>query len=793
MKITSLSYTVNNNYNVKNKKTVPVKYEANNFALSHKRDKFITFGALPNIKLKKFDIAAEKAKLLKQIDTILQSDTPETDLEDKLTDIIQKSLARARSILKRKKVLLEEIQKVSESKILTKQQKSDRARAIQKEWNLVNKIKIDKNNIVKPNQKQKDENIDFRLINRFRRAISEDNFNLHSVFNDFYKELENIQTIEELNKKYPKIKTPQNPAHIVAKKLESSLTRDFYEKFNDLYDSGQDVLLFKYVDSKLKELIKPIAQKYKLSEVSLYEKTAQSFNKRIIDRFAKAKVEVGFSFIPEQRKNKIAQITDNDIKLLYTDFDDFVISVIKKHYLNAQKLNEIQYTNANQTINISSIHEPEYKFEKLPEKIKQLMVSSDAIEKAQRDYEHFNVEQFKERLNYFANKEPGNNETIFEGIVAFDTCKFEKGDIEPLIKFLKELDDLSDGKISVEQAINNIKNQKLSPRETEKINAVEKQKAQQILKIEQKKNAELNVIKNRFDAAIDILYANNLNNIANSCLKYRPESLQQDVISEAETVMSLINQNTKELSINKAKLESGLLRWDTFNLYKKTEADNPIYLKAVKYAQLPGGKTDIDKAGQYIINAEIVENYPQSLEYVRNSDVLSKIMEKAGDDKEAAIKCLCKFDDYTELNNTDKNSLAKFQDLFDIKDTTQKYVLKHIIENLYVKNDTTLLIKSVKSDVAKGTELIKATITARAKQQILDKYKYPVCLEYMRSFEEALTNFASLQGSAGVKKIGRNNKSAQYQMELKLKDHDDRLFSIENNYYFDIFSEKGKH
>ena len=90
------------------------------------------------------------------------------------------------------------------------------------------------------------------------------------------------------------------------------------------------------------------------------EKTAQSFNKRIIDRFAKAKVEVGFSFIPEQRKNKIAQITNNDIKLLYTDFDDFVISVIKKHYLNAQKLNEIQYTNANQTFNISSIHEPEY-------------------------------------------------------------------------------------------------------------------------------------------------------------------------------------------------------------------------------------------------------------------------------------------------------------------------------------------------------------------------------------------------------------------------------------------------
>lgn len=95
---------------------MPVKYEANNFALSHKRDKFITFGALPNIKLKKFDIAAEKAKLLKQIDTILQSDTPETDLEDRLTDIIQKSLARARSILKRKRFYLKKYKKSVKAK-----------------------------------------------------------------------------------------------------------------------------------------------------------------------------------------------------------------------------------------------------------------------------------------------------------------------------------------------------------------------------------------------------------------------------------------------------------------------------------------------------------------------------------------------------------------------------------------------------------------------------------------------------------------------------------------------------
>lgn len=93
----------------------------------------------------------------------------------------------------------------------------------------------------------------------------------------------------------------------------------------------------------------------------------------------------------------------------------------------------------------------------------------------------------------------------------------------------------------------------------------------------------------------------------------------------------------------------------------------------------------------------------------------------------------------------------------------------------------------------KGSETIETAISANAKQQILDKYKFPICLEYMRGFEEALSSFASARGASGIKKTGSNNNALEYKMELKLKGHDDRLFSSQNNYIFDIYSSRGLH
>ena len=90
-------------------------------------------------------------------------------------------------------------------------------------------------------------------------------------------------------------------------------------------------------------------------------------------------------------------------------------------------------------------------------------------------------------------------------------------------------------------------------------------------------------------------------------------------------------------------------------------------------------------------------------------------------------------------------------------------------------------------------EVVESTFHPNAKQQIIDKYRYPVCMEYLQAFEEALATVAPTRGASGIKVIGSNNKAIQYKIEVKIKGHDDRLFSSQNNYIFDIFSPKGMH
>jgi hypothetical protein len=56
-----------------------------------------------------------------------------------------------------------------------------------------------------------------------------------------------------------------------------------------------------------------------------------------------------------------------------------------------------------------------------------------------------------------------------------------------------------------------------------------------------------------------------------------------------------------------------------------------------------------------------------------------------------------------------------------------------------------------------------------------------------------MKTFAAEKGFAGIKKTGLNNNSIDYKMELKIKNYTDRLFSSNNDYVFDIYSEKGLH
>lgn len=748
----------------------------------------IAFGAIYNVHPKKINIELEKSKLLKQITELLNTEAPECNFEDMLISSVRTVLNQYRASLKKQQTLLMELENLANVRNeMNPAQKVSKLNQLKKEFKQAKSLKspAPKKNI----DKKQNEQLDYQLLNKFKSAVLEGNFNLQEIFKEHFGILNKLTSIEEVNKIFPKIKIPQNPAEVIAKKIESVLTRDFYEQIDEFYETNNNDKLVKLTAETIKNYVNQIGKKFNIDPESLTKKIADPLQELIAQRYAGAKVEKGFSSIPEQRKIKTPQITENDIKLLSVDFDDFVLSVLKKQYLESKKLNEIVYDNGKTSIALSSLREPEYKFDKISEKIKKIINMSDTIHRAQRDYDNFNTQQLKDRLGFYANSILGNNEEILEHIINFDSSHFGPEDTKNAIRFLRELDSVEDGEKTVQEALTTITKEGIKPKDTERLNELEKQKATARFKLEQQKAFELKNLTGRFDESINMLYSNNLNNIANTCSKYRPESLDPKTIDDAEFIIKTIQNNINEDSINTAKLEANIMRWDTYKFYKNNEQTSPIFKNAVKFAQEQDGSINIDKAGKYIINAELVENYPQSLEIVRNPEVFTKIMDRTGANTEAAIKYLCKFDDYQDLDTVEKTYISELMNIFDTKDNIDKTLLRHIVENDYIKSDTSVLTNIHEN----GSKAIKVTIGTKAKQEIINKYKYPICLEYLKGFEDALSTFAGATGESGIKQMGRNNKALEYKIELKLKGHDDRLFSSKNDYYFDIFSDRGLH
>lgn len=747
----------------------------------------LTFQAVYNVKPKSINIYAEKEKLLKQISDLLNI---ENEPKDILLNDLQQAFQAFRAKIKRQNEILQQIEEITENSTLSPGQKIQKIKQLEKEVFRLKKP-------IKPNKpthkpaKTTDEKFDSKLLNNLKTAISEDNFNLKGVISSYYAGLNKLNSTEELKIKYPKINPPKRPEQVIAGKIEAVLTRDFYEGVDRLYRKGSEENLQKFVINKIAEVCSDLKLKYVDAETFILKILDPAID-IICKRYAKTSRLTGFSSIPEQRKIKTPQITETDMKLLSIDFDDFVLSVLRKHYLDFQKLNEIEYQSGSTSISVSELRGSEYKFEKMPEKIRGFIKTADKLLKAQRDYDNYNVEQFKSRLDFYANSELGNDEQMLENIINFDACSFTEEDITLLKKFLRELDSIHDGEKSLIDGLDIIHTNGYRPQGTEKLDQLEKEKAAKLFKIEQQKTFKLNEIKNRFDNAINLLYEEDLNNTAAICSKYRPSSLNAAETNNAEFIIKTITQalnKEKQGSINTSKLESSIIRWDTFNYYQKNEPNNEAYKQAVQRFKQEDGTPDIDKAGQFIMNSEIIASYPESKELVQEPEILTKIMEYTKGDKQTAIAYFSKFEDYTILDSEEKTHLSKILEMFDTKDALDKILLKHIIEKDYINSDTKVLISF--NDASEKN--MPAEILSSAKQQIYNKYKFPTCIQYLSAFEDALSSFASATGTSGIKNTGRNNKTIEHKMEIKIKGHDDRLFSSGNDYRFDIFSDKGMH
>lgn len=726
-----------------------------------------------SFKKKKIDTAAETQKLLKQFDDLLESDL---DIEQLLRLYERQIMTQMQAKDRRLQQILQEAEEIADSMYMSNTQKHEKLVALKKEFNTLEKNYSKIKPFAAP--KPLDPRVDNALIRKFQTAINEDNFNLDKVFKEYYKDLNTIKTLEDLHKKYPKIDIPSDPAYVAADKIQEVLTRDFYEQLDRLMRKKDEQKIYDFLTSKIRDTLPQNDPDSK----HIYAMVSIPAAGSILDKYEKLRETNSFSTVPQFRKNTTVKLSENDKKLLSVDYDDFVLSVLRQQYLENKKTSEITYTYKDVTIPVSTLKESYYKFEKIPERVKSIISTAKKIQEAKRDYENFDNDQLRGCLTQHAELDAGDNELILERIIAFDSCHFTKEDKKSLIALLRVLDSVHDGDISETDAVKIIKKENIRPAETERLNEIEKQKILDSIKRKQKINTELNYIKSEFDNAMNILYQNDLGSTAAVCAKYRPKNFDVKQNLKSKSIIELITQEP----FNPAKIKNTVKNWDTYYYYKDNERNNPYFIKAKEFAKKQDGSVDLNKAGMYLNCAATAANGAQNIESAEKKSFIQEIIDRSSS-LDTAIEYLCKYAEYEELPADTKSHLCDFVDMFNRKDNVEKFILKYIIENDYINSDTVSPAKINDNDT------VDVTIAANAKKQILEKYKYPRCLDFMYDFEKFMTTLATDKGSSGIKKITRGNKTMDYKMELKLVNHDDRLLASKKDYYFDEFLAKGFH
>lgn len=95
-----------------------------------------------------------------------------------------------------------------------------------------------------------------------------------------------------------------------------------------------------------------------------------------------------------------------------------------------------------------------YKFEKIPNRIKNLIKTGENIKTGQRNYDSYTPELFQQRLEFYGDRI--EDEQILKYIVEFSSCKFEREDINMLKMFLQGADSVWDGKMTIKEFLEHI-------------------------------------------------------------------------------------------------------------------------------------------------------------------------------------------------------------------------------------------------------------------------------------------------------------------------------------------------
>lgn len=783
MKITSTPLKINrienNQYNLTNQ-TSTQNSEINNYELQKLSGSEIPFGAIYGIKQNKIDnIINEKIKLTRIIRS-LQDEIKKLNIDEISSELYRSKVQEIKS--KSANLLKEWFTKNPLGK------KEDAVDAV------MFKLKDYLRNItlwiqeeapkIKEKRVAQDKN-DYNLLNKLYTAVANDDMNLDNVYKKYYSDLNKLSTLTEVKHIYPKLKIPSSPEEEIAKKIVGTFDKNFVE---DFFNKIEDIPSEEAVDILINAIEEKIGLLSKDSNMDKDFLTKKLLTKTYLQFFIKPKVlgdTMDFSTFPTQAKPIKNIISQDEKKLLQIDYDAYVIDVLKQLYIDGKKLSEISYQEGDTVLKPKAFSNSKYKFEKPNEKIKDIIRKALKIKQSERNYEKFDTEQFQNRLRYYGNSDIAENEEILERLIDFDSSQFTPEDKEALIPFLRILDDISDGKISQSEGIKLINEQNLKAHGTNKLNQTEKEKFTQELIIERKRKAEFKNYCEQFDNAVDLLYKNKLEEAGTICSAFRPQDN-----NESKEISNKILQTIQKYAINgeitqSKKLDTEIKALSKYFELKLFDKNNPKLIAAENFTKKSYGFIDEVKAGQYIINKDIVENFPTSLgtftpEY---QGIVSTICQKYSNE-EATAK-LIKLNDYMLLPQNERLQITKILELFNISgENNDKTIIDTIVNDIYVKSPTV-----IKTTLNKDNSLFQdSEILPSAKEAIVKDKKFPLCLEYFEAFERSMTHAGQSKEDDGIQIIGSNNNALRklYKQEVKIS-KDERLYSTNGDYKFDVY------
>ncbi len=441
-----------------------------------------------------------------------------------------------------------------------------------------------------------------------------------------------------------------------------------------------------------------------------------------------------------------------DIMIDYKKIRQNVASITKEQILEQIALGK-NIKDASRALNVSG---PTYR--NLLKKFNITVNKTDNYrETHQHRYEQFTLDDLKNRfVEVMVYDKISQNDELCELIDFIDGRQNVNTDKRKnMIGFLRNIDKINLGIITSEQAL-------------------ESSEAQNIR--EWKDN--IDNIQDNFIAVLDILYQKGEDDLANIFYeKYMPDKDKDENIEEAEYIVETIQDVNSDNDIKAATYK--LTYWDAKNSNLKTVK------AAEKNSSKHAGKINPQRAGQYIVLANMYENYLKGNE-IKTSipSAFFEILKRFDLSSEKATPYLMKLDNWFASDDEDDNYLNKFMERFNINDEISKAIITKFVEEFYINKDTQILTTD-----NKGREII-STLTAKAKQEIYEHHKSKDDFRILRGFEKAMSKFASFKNDNGVKEY---KKAGRKIAELKLTEYSDRVFSYDDDFIFDEYSEKGDH